>query len=172
MRQEAKLRDTRKPLSPSPWSIRNAESTRQKSPSICSNIWCEPTPKKGKPSSTSLWGADQQQSLAFEADGSSSVSSAIPKFSTRPRSESFLGRTSKVTHRVPTNKFMNTPKTDDGTLLKSTDLLAQFYDFIEANKDADGIDDIQDAVRKTTWVFLTRWQKVKVALTILRQSLR
>ena len=81
-------------------------------------------------------------------------------------------RTSKVTHRVPTNKFMNTPKTDDGTLLKSTDLLAQFYDFIEANKEANGIDDIQDAVRQTTWVFLTRWQKVKVALTILRQSLR
>jgi len=77
-----------------------------------------------------------------------------------------------VTHRVPTNKFMNTPKTDDGTLLKPTDLLAQFYDFIEANKEANGIDDIQDAVRQTTWVFLTRWQKVKVALTILRQSLR
>ena len=77
-----------------------------------------------------------------------------------------------MTHRVPTNKFMNTQKTDDGTLLKSTDLLAQFYDFIEANKEANGIDDIQDAVRQTTWVFLTRWQKVKVALTILRQSLR
>jgi len=29
-----------------------------------------------------------------------------------------------VTHRVPTNKLMDTPKTDDGTLLKSTDLLA------------------------------------------------
>jgi len=28
-----------------------------------------------------------------------------------------------VTHRVPTNKTMNTPKTDDGTLLNSTDLL-------------------------------------------------
>ena len=29
-----------------------------------------------------------------------------------------------MTHRVPTNKLLNTPKTDDGTLLKSTDLLA------------------------------------------------
>ena len=29
-----------------------------------------------------------------------------------------------MTHRVPTNKLMNTLKIDDGTLLKSTDLLA------------------------------------------------
>ena len=52
---------------------------------------------------------------------------------TRPRSEwartrlltssstdqtsEWVGRTSKVTHRVPTNKIMDTPKTDDETLL-------------------------------------------------------
>lgn len=67
---------------------------------------------------------------------------------------------------------MNTQENSARDSIESTDLLAQFYDFIEANKDADGIDDIQDAVRQTTWVFLSRWQKVKVAVAILRQSLR
>lgn len=31
-----------------------------------------------------------------------------------------------MTHRVPTNKLMNTPKTNDGSLLMSTDLFAGF----------------------------------------------
>lgn len=63
-------------------------------------------------------------------------------------------------------------KTEPSEVSSTGDLLAQFYDFIEANKFADGIDDIQDAVKQTTWVFLSRWQKVKVAFAILLQSLR
>lgn len=49
--------------------------------------------------------------------------------------------------------------------------MLDFYSFIEANKAADGIDNIEDAVLQTTWVFLSRWQKVKVAFTIFLQSI-
>ncbi len=37
---------------------------------------------------------------------------------------SLFNLTPKVTHRVPANKLMNESKTNDGTLLKSTDLLS------------------------------------------------
>jgi len=36
-----------------------------------------------------------------------------------------------VTHRVPTKKLMNKQKTDDGTLLKSTDLFAELAEWVE-----------------------------------------
>ena len=49
--------------------------------------------------------------------------------------------TLKVTHRVPTNKLMNTPKTDDGTLLKSTDLFAGFDPDEHEMLTMDGYDD-------------------------------
>ena len=46
-----------------------------------------------------------------------------------------------MTHIVPTNKLMNTPKTDGGTLLKSTDLFAGFDPDEHELLTMDGYDD-------------------------------
>ena len=50
--------------------------------------------------------------------------------------------------------------------------LTQVFDFLDANRRASGIDDARDMIGQISWVFLTRWQKVKTAFALLRQALR
>lgn len=48
--------------------------------------------------------------------------------------------------------------------------LTELHDFIQANREFDGIDDASDLIRQVSWIFLSRWQRIRVAWAIFRQA--
>ena len=50
--------------------------------------------------------------------------------------------------------------------------LNNYYDFHIALRDTDGADSVPEAVLYSSWVFLSRWERAKLAVGLLRQCLR